>query len=110
MEFQALFALGKNVSNRDNTQLFPLSAGLERLFLDAVSDPIDAHTFQPRGFMCVVGPLIGCFRLFNDFLFHSIRGHGGEVIFLHTICRWLSISSASELRLLIPLRRYFSLD
>jgi hypothetical protein len=46
----------------------------------------------------------------NDFLFHSIRSHGGEVIFLDTICGWLSISSASELRLLISLRRYLSLD
>jgi hypothetical protein len=96
-------------SNKSHSQLFPLSTDLEEHFFDTVSGTIDTHTFEPRGFVRVVGPLIGGFRFFTDCLFHPIGGYRREVIFLHTICGWLSVAPATKLWLLISLRRHLPL-
>jgi len=87
----------------------PPAAALEERFFDTLRDPIDAHPFEPRGVVRVVGPLIGGFRFFTDFLFHPIRRDRREVIFLHPICGWLGGVSAAQLGLLISLRRDLAL-
>jgi hypothetical protein len=96
-------------SNKSYAPLFPLSTALEEHFFDTVSGTIDAHPFEPRGFARVVGPLIGRFRFFTDGLCHPIGGYRREVIFLHTICGWLGVAPATQLWLLISLRRHLPL-